>query len=316
MSSRPSSFVLTQPGATRLYSTEELLNMPSPEWLIDGILPQGAVAALYGAPATFKSFVGIDIALSVASGLEWHGKAVEEGLVLYIAAEGGPGIAKRVRAWLQHYGVQPTHVNMAWMIEAVSVFNGSDDLERLKRRLDEEIGQAPILVIVDTLARCFMGDENQQEDMGAFVAGLDHIRHEYGASVLAIHHTNLSGERERGNTALRGGMDTMMSLTRDTGGPNIRLECTKQKDSEEFKDLHFRLHAVPNAESCILTDMQPRSEDKATQALGWLSTAGKALSFDDWCSLTKMPRGTFYRSFTTLRDTGKIVNENGKWRVD
>lgn len=315
MSSRPSSFVLTTPGPVRLFSTEELLTMPSPEWLIDGILPQGAVAALYGAPATFKSFVAIDLALCVASGLPWHGRAVQQGLVLYIAAEGGAGIAKRVKAWLLHHQVGATEVEAAWMIEAVSVFAGSDDLEKLKVRLDDELDDQPVLVIVDTLARCFDGDENQQEDMGAFIAGLDHIRHEYGATILAIHHTNLGGERERGNTALRGGTDTMIAISRDTGSPNVRLECSKQKDSEGFADIHLRLQVIPDSASCVLVDTRPRGEENIERVFGWLQTAGRPLSFDAWCTLTEMSRATFHRNFTKLRDTGRIVKENGEWRV-
>ncbi len=314
MSSRPSSFVLTQPGATRLYSTEELLNMPSPEWLIEGILPQGAVAALYGAPATFKSFVGLDIALSVARGSEWHGRAVEPGLVLYIAAEGGPGIAKRVRAWLQHYQMKPSQVEMAWMIEAVSVFRGSDDLERLKRRLDQEMESTPILVVVDTLARCFAGDENQQEDMGAFVSGLDHIRHEYGASVMAIRHTNLSGERERGNTALRGGMDTMIVVERPNNGSAVSLKCSKQKDSEEFDEIKLRLHPVSTADSCVLVDPVPSVDERRLVIKATLKESF-GLTFDEWFSSVDCARSTFQRYFAELRETGEIVKENGKWRV-
>ncbi len=294
--------------------------MPSPEWLIEGILPQGAVAALYGAPATFKSFVGLDIALSVASGSEWHGRAVEPGLVLYIAAEGGPGIAKRVRAWLQHYQMKPSQVEMAWMIEAVSVFRGSDDLERLKRRLDQEIEATPILVVVDTLARCFAGDENQQEDMGAFVSGLDHIRHEYGASVMAIHHTNLSGERERGNTALRGGMDTMIAVKRPNNGHTVTLECSKQKDSEEFKSMVLQTLAVPNTDSCILTDyldpqvaLEHARHETAERVYTALIEHGAPIAWNIWLQLSGLSRSTFHRIVVKLTENNRIAKENGRW---
>lgn len=289
--------------------------MPSPEWLIDGILPQGAVAALYGAPATFKSFVAIDLALCVASGLPWHGKAVQQGPVLYIAAEGGAGIAKRVRAWLQHYEIKASAFdNVAWMIEAVSVLTGSDDLERLKMRLEYEVGQQPSLVIIDTLARCFDGDENQQEDMGAFVAGLDHIRKEYDATVLAIHHTNLGGERERGSTAFRGGADTMIAIDRPRHSKTATLECTKQKDAEDFEAIKLDFKAVEGSESGVLVDHRLPVNAQLENMLAILQEAGPQTT-DDWLSLTRMSRATFHRQRARLGEMGKIIKENGMWRV-
>ncbi len=39
-----------------------------PEWLVRDFLPQGAYAILFGAPGTFKTFIALDIALSVACG--------------------------------------------------------------------------------------------------------------------------------------------------------------------------------------------------------------------------------------------------------
>lgn len=314
MSSRPSSFVLTTPGPVRLFSTEELLTMPSPEWLIDGILPQGAVAALYGPPETFKSFVGLDIGLCVATDLAWHGREAQHGMVLYIAAEGGAGIAKRVRAWLQHHGIKASRANVSWMIEAVSVFAGSDDLERLQMRLEREVGEQPVLVIIDTLARCFVGDENQQEDMGAFVAGLDLIRKEYGATVLAIHHTNLGGERERGNTALRGASDTMIAVTRVPKSDYVSIECSKQKDAEHFDDLRLMRRVLADVDSCVLVDPPASVDDRRTLIYGALCAAGRPLSFDEWFSSVECSRSTFQRYFAELRETGKILKENGSWR--
>ena len=42
--------------------------LPPPKWLVDGILPEGAMATLVGFSGTGKSFIALDIALSVATG--------------------------------------------------------------------------------------------------------------------------------------------------------------------------------------------------------------------------------------------------------
>ncbi len=310
--SRPSSFALTSPGPMRLYSTAELLKLPPPDWLVDNIMPEGGLVGLYGPPESAKSFIAIDLALCVASGTSWHGHEVKKGFVLYVAAEGGPGIGKRVRAWLQAKKAQTSQADVAWLIESLSIYKDSSDMDALMSRLDDEMERAPVLIIVDTLARCFDGDENQQEDMGRFVAGLDKLRHEYGATLVAIHHTRLDGDRERGNTAFRGGTDTMISVTR--GDSDITLECTKQKDAEHFPSMSFQLVPIEGTESCIVECMDGRLNEKLQQTLGLLADHGP-FTWDEWLSSTELPKTTFSRRFSELKKKGLIIKENSQWRV-
>lgn len=244
MSSRPSRFALTSPGAHRLYSTSELLRLPPPEWLIDGIIPKGGVVALYGPPGTYKTFVAMDMAMSVACGIPWQGHEAKKGFVAYIAAEGGTGISIRVAAWAKEHDMPESLIDVGWLTEAIPVYAESEDLADVMRRVSEEIERDPALIVIDTLARCFDGDENQQEDMGRFIGGVDRLRKEFGATVLVVHHTRLDGQRERGNTAFRGAADTMLAVGVGERHGDIRLTCSKQKDAEEFSELAFRAKVV------------------------------------------------------------------------
>lgn len=309
-----SSFALTQPGSVRLYSTQELLKLRPPDWLVDGMIPEDGLIGLYGAPESTKSFAAIDLALCVATGLPFHGKTVKKGLALYVAAEGGTGISKRVRAWLQFHNIRPTDADVAWLIESISVYVDSDDLERLMGRLDHEMGRTPSIIIIDTLARCLDGDENQQEDMGRFIAGMDKLRHEYEAAVIAIHHTRLDGDRERGSTAFRGGLDTVMMMTRAKNriGP-VTLSCEKQKDAEHFEDMKFKLHPIEDVDSCVLIDYTAGTplEERRQRVLNCIATT--PLSWDAWLEVSKLSKTTFYRIFKELEESGEIIKENDLW---
>ena len=323
MMSRSATLTLTSPGPLRLFSTQELLRLPPPTWLIDTILPEGAVCGLYGPPESAKSFIAIDLALCVATGLSWHGLSVQPGFVLYMAAEGGPGIGKRVRAWLAAHGtMKPTQPTIAWLIESLVMTKDSEDVETLMQRLDDEMQQRPRLIIVDTLARCFEGSENETEDMNRFVAGLDHFRHTYGSTLLFLHHTRLDESRERGNTALRGGVDTMMSVEdveRNERGSvtGISVVCTKQKDAEHFPPMTFQLEPVHEADSCVVrrTDhLRKQEKDLRTQRILDLLQDAGPLSWDACLSATGLPRGTFHRYVVELAKNRKIIKENGLWR--
>jgi hypothetical protein len=54
------------------YAVNDLRNLPAPEWLIEGILGLNTLAVVYGQAGKGKSFVTLDMALSVATGGPWH----------------------------------------------------------------------------------------------------------------------------------------------------------------------------------------------------------------------------------------------------
>src|SRR5690348_9113974 len=57
------------------------------EWLVHGFLGSGDASAFYGIPGCGKSALAEDLGLHVAAGREWHGRAVQQGAVLYVALE-------------------------------------------------------------------------------------------------------------------------------------------------------------------------------------------------------------------------------------
>ena len=86
------------------HSTEALKRLPPPEPLLEGLLFLDSLAMLFGPSGEGKSFVAIDWALSVATGLDWCEKPVAPGRVIYVSAEGRGGLGQRITAWEQAHG--------------------------------------------------------------------------------------------------------------------------------------------------------------------------------------------------------------------
>lgn len=64
----------TPPSPSRLLTMRELRQRPKPRWLIEDVLPEEGIGSIFGPTYSGKTFVGIDLALSVANGLSyWHG---------------------------------------------------------------------------------------------------------------------------------------------------------------------------------------------------------------------------------------------------
>jgi RecA-family ATPase len=84
----------------RLMTIQELMHQPPLRWVVENHIPAGGLAVLYGAPGGGKSFVALDLALSIAAGVPWlKVEPVMQGAVVYIAAEGSAGLAMRLAAW-------------------------------------------------------------------------------------------------------------------------------------------------------------------------------------------------------------------------
>ena len=299
------------------FTVEELLALKPPAWLVDEVLPEQGLIALYGPPANGKSFIALDMALSIASGLPWQGHPVQKGYVVYISAEGGAGLGKRVGAWLQHKQILPAdykHLLLNFVVSAIRIHPESEDLgeilaqtvndsgyqELLASVLDPDEDAPPLFIIVDTLARCFEGDENQQEDMGAFIRGLDYLREAHTATVLVVHHTNKGELEERGSSAFRGACDTMMLSKKEKNSPAITLSCEKQKDAEPFPDEAYELVVVPKWESCIVQSMEGKNTQDRDN-IRELLTNDPSLTVREIASAMSISRSSAHRRILEIR---------------
>ena len=215
--------------------------MQPPEWLVEGVLVERAFAALYGEPGAGKSFLALDLALSLAHGLAWQGRGTARVPALYIAGEGVGGLGQRIKAWQAWHGLGGTDAPFFVLPQAVLLSEGGD-VERLLRTIDA-LDQRFGLVVVDTVARSMSGDENSAENMGEFVRACDAIKGATGGALLAIHHAGKDATRGlRGSNALLGALDSNFRVTR--AGDVLSLKCEKQKDAEMGDDLAFDLAHV------------------------------------------------------------------------
>ncbi|RCV87499.1 AAA family ATPase [Billgrantia montanilacus] len=215
-------------------------------WLVKGYVERDSLAVLFGEPGHGKSFIAIDMACSVATGAPWHGCTATRGAVFYIAGEGHNGIARRLKAWelQRQLPLSDAPLFVSETSANLSDYSSAAEVAQTVKTMAEEIGQAPALIVVDTLARNFGGDENSATDMGAFIRHLDDMRHEWKATVLVVHHSGKDKTKgARGSTALRGAVDAEYSATKDEFGA-ITLESGKMKDAEPPEPMSFKLEGV------------------------------------------------------------------------
>lgn len=238
----------------RWLTGEDLWMTPNPKWLIDGILPEGEFSMLYGPQGQYKSFVALDLSLSISTSTNWHGYTVTGGKVAYIAAEGGAGLRKRVLAWAREHGYQQGSDL------GLHLFDGSVQLlirDEVDELIDHLKSTAPDvkLVVFDTWAKSTIGlpSELDNAQVSVAVANAERVRDAlvtedsegmHAPSILVVHHANGQGARPRGGTALEAASNTILRV--DTVKmPHLHARLKVEKHKDAASGAHFDVTLQP-----------------------------------------------------------------------
>jgi len=248
-------------------------------WILDGYFEDNSLALLVGPVGQFKTFLAIDWAMSIASGVPWLGCRVTQRPVLYIAGEGRSGVVRRMRGWLLYHGRRPPPLYIAKNATQLLIPSAVSEIQKF---LDEHHQSEPFIVL-DTLARNFgPGNENSTADMSIVIATLDDVlRVAACATVLIVHHVPLesisgSALRSRGSSALPGAADTIITCRRVKG--SIVVHCDKQKEADPppdkfLADVEVELDQQDNfgnpITTCVLTESDtPTKQSKFNSMRG------------------------------------------------
>lgn len=287
----------------RLLTAGGLRTIPAPVPIIDGLLFRDSLAWLAGKPGHAKSFVAVDIACSVGTGIDWHGRPVTRGKVLYVIAEGAAGLGLRAEAWSVRNG-RPVE-QVLFLPVPVQLLQGVD-VGAFTQLLGE---LRPDLAILDTQARVTVGaEENSARDMGLFVDTLENVRRASSACILVVHHDARAGENLRGSTAIEGAATTILRAVKD--GQLVTITNPKQKDAPEQDP--FALVLTPLGASAILSheavgiDLQTRSSEDRILTVLWDSFGTDGASKTELRDAADLPKTTYYRAVNELLRRGLI----------
>ena len=228
-----------------LHTVQELMAMPPLTWLVKGVIPDAGMGLFYGDSGAGKTFISIDLALAINRGVAWQGCKVKKPTeVLYISAEGGGGISKRLMAYSLHHGVDLNEISMR--VITVGINLRSKDADRVIDCCTEmsERGNPFGFIVIDTLNRTMGGaDENGSKDMGEYLDSINRISRAIGAFILMVHHSGKDFSRgARGHSSLRAAVDTEMSV-KDDGQIQV-LTITKSRDGKTGKPYAFKREEI------------------------------------------------------------------------
>lgn len=241
---------LKYPSRFGLLVWSEIDFKPKSDMIIKGVIERDSLGVIYGDTGSGKTFLAGHVGFHVALGRPWFGRKVLQGGVIYIAAEGGLSMRRRVEAFRKHHGInQSDNVPFALIPSPVNLLDPQADVPELLALIEAVAAgfSHPLCLLeIDTVSRALAGgNENGPEDMGAFVKNLDLIRAKTAATILGVHHTGKDPSKGgRGHSLLRAATDTEIEVAKsETSGQSI-ARVTKQRDGVEGDTFTFDLRPV------------------------------------------------------------------------
>lgn len=214
----------------------------SVSWIVKQFLPQASLGVLFGESGSGKSFLAYDLSAAVSRGIEWNGRKVTQGRVLYIVAEGVAGFVNRIEAYCHQQAISPEDINVDVISDVTPNLLDQDQVSRLIKAIS---AQEPYsLIVVDTFAQVTPGaNENSGEDMGKALAECRRIHRASGAMVLLVHHSGKDASKgARGWSGLRAAADVELEVLRSDEVRSVSV--TKLKDGQDGGSVGFKLHTV------------------------------------------------------------------------
>jgi hypothetical protein len=216
---------------------------PGYRWVVEDVIPMGEATLMFGDSGSGKSFVSFDIAMHIVRGLPYYGHNVEPGLVVYVAAEGALGFAKRKKAYaLQHQLADDAAFPFYLITRRPDFFANDTDTAALIEEIHAVAAmyKVPLIMIVlDTLSALAPGmNENASQDISAVRRRIVRIQEEFFVSILLVHHKPKNGSTPRGHGSLTADFETTIELEVLTDKKTIegkevyRATARKQRDGK------------------------------------------------------------------------------------
>jgi RecA-family ATPase len=293
-------------------------------WLVTDLWAEQAVGIIGGEPKCCKSFLALDLAVSVASGTPCLRRfsVPRTGRVLLYAAEDALCIVRsRLDGICRIVGVDFDALD----IHVITAPTVRLDIARDRAELEESMGALhPRLVLLDPFVRLHRIDENASAEVAPLLAYLRGLQRHHGAAVVVVHHAKKGAGRARAGQALRGS-----SEFHAWGDSNLYLR--RQDDESLTLAVEHRAAAPipaislalqgPDDDTLALTvterakPVEPPVRSLNERITGALIQAGRPLSATELRSVCRVRNSTLRGHLADLINLGVLAKSNAGYEL-
>lgn len=296
-------------------------------WLVRDLWTGHGVGIIGGHPKVGKSWLGLDLAVSVASGTPCFGHyAVEApGPVLVFLAEDAPGAVRaRIEGLCKHRGLVLDDLPVTVVDAPVLRLDTPGDQRRLRAAI---VRLRPRLLVLDPLVRLHGGNENSAQTIAALLGFLRELQRTYGVAIVLAHHlskraSSHPGQALRGSGDLHAWGDSNLYLDRQDGFIVVTPEHRSEPAGEPF---HLRLVATDGGAETHLEVVDTatveasaapsRAASVADRVVAALVAAEGPMMRDALREHLHVKNETLVRALNELQGEGRIVKVGRGWTL-
>jgi len=291
-----------------------------PAWLVEDLWTDEAVGIVGGAPKCCKTWLALDLAVSVGSGTPALGRfpVTTAGVVLLYGAEDAPAqLRARLAGIALARGLQLDQVDLRLIVVPSLRLDTDRDRERLRLTLAEH---HPRLLVLDPLVRLHRLDENSAGEVSALLGELRAIQREYHLAIVLVHHLRKNAApRGQDGQSLRGSGDLHA-----WGDSNLYL---RRRDRQLLLTAEHRSAPAPGPRTLELAD-EPAPHlrivdepapvpvaDLARQVMELLDATDAPLDRDTLRERLRVRNAAIGEALVRLRAAGRVERCAGGFRL-
>jgi hypothetical protein len=220
-----------------------------PRWLVENLWAASGVGVIGGTPKSLKTWVGLDLAVSVATATPCLGRfpVHQRGAVLiYLAEDRLCAVRERLDAIVTHRRCSLEQLD----VHVITAPSLSLDVAHDVHRLDATVAALrPSMLLLDPFVRLVRSaDENSAQDVAGVLAVLREMQRRHDVAVVVTHHTRKNGRASQQGQALRGSgdfhawLDSALYLTHERDLLRLSVE---HRAAPAPDPVFVRLHGEP-----------------------------------------------------------------------
>lgn len=288
------------------------------QWLIETLWTQCGVGLVGGTPKSLKTWLALELAVSVASGTACLGRfAVQrKGFALIYLAEDQPcDVRQRLQHLCQYRDVAMQQLDVLVITEPTLRLDNQCDIERLDATL---AAYKPTLLLLDPFVRLHRANENDAQEVARILASLRQLQRQHHCAVVVVHHTRKNHRCSQHGQALRGSgdfhawADSALYLNHTSNGM-LQLNI-EHRSAAAPEPLYLRLVGQPPHPAIVQPDDSPQSsvEQRVLQSLQHSQTPMRRTALRQLLTINNQRLG---QALESLEKAGSIERTDLGWSV-
>lgn len=221
---------------------------PERRWLVEALWAEQGVGFIGGTPKSLKSWLGLDLAVAVASATPClgHFQVRRPGpSLVYLAEDRTDVVRERLEALAKARGLLLGCLDVLVITTPALRLDLAEHCARLQATLATH---RPRLLLLDPFVRLHRADENSAQEVAAILASLRELQRRHHLAITVVHHTRKNGGARQPGQTLRGSgdfhawADSALYLTHDRAGLRLTIE---QRAAPAPEPLYVRLADRP-----------------------------------------------------------------------